>query len=244
MRLDPIIKVKDSRVAIWIAGAAVAHNETSNPNQLVVVMRRSTRVAIAGAVILLVLQAETTRHSPVDLLRTVVQCQRSKRIPLQITWQIAIGLGETPARYDDIHTARCILCGKRNGAYAIRIDERRLDAQQCEIVEKVAVILVCDYLHNIVQHAAREAIIAAHPHTELAGRGGHIVTCRILVSHAMRCRQHPIARDDGAAAAVGAAITQRHLMRKLCLAGVDTANDTARGGQSSSVACGSHKYNR
>lgn len=244
MRLDPIDKVKDARVAIWISGAAVAHNEPSNANQLVIVMRRSTRVAIAGTVILLVLQAQTTWHSPVDLLRAVIQCQWFQRIPLQITWQIAIGLGEPPARDDDIHIARCVLCGQCNGAYAIRIDERRLDAQHCEIVEEVAVILVHDYLYNVVQHAAREAIIAANTHTELAGRGGDIVTWRILVSHAMRCRQHPIARDDGAAAAVGAAITQRHLMRKLCLAGVDTANDTTRGGQSCSVACGSHKQNR
>lgn len=70
--LDPVDEAEDACIAIGIVGATPAVNEAGNADNLVVVVRRAARVAVAGAVVDLMDEAKDVRIAIADALLALI----------------------------------------------------------------------------------------------------------------------------------------------------------------------------
>ncbi|KAH8237467.1 hypothetical protein KR038_004097 [Drosophila bunnanda] len=224
---DPVLKIEDPGIAIRILGTTSAHDEASDAHHLAIVDSRTTRVAVAGPIVLLVDEAQFAGETKVDQLLAQLRGDRLEGVVLQVARQIALMPEPAPAGNDDARALGRVSSRQANRLDAGRVDQRFLQAQQGDIVLKVAIVLMEDHLGHLAEDSAAEPIVAARPHSEALRGHGHILSIGIRIGHTVGSGQDEVPGQDRAAAAVGAAIPQGDLMRELILGGIHAANDAS-----------------
>lgn len=175
---DPVAMVEHLSIAIGPGGAAAVDHKASDAHELAIVDGRATRVAVAGAVVHLVGQAEHAIPVDGDGGGALQLRYGAERIELQLARQVALVPEPAPAGDDHVAADRCLRAGQWNGAYLVGVDERALQLQQRQVVPEAFVFLVHSHVSHIPYHAADEAVQGAGPNGDRTGRrAAHLCRC-------------------------------------------------------------------